>query len=510
MLKREGTGQAAAPLTGREGQAGQEGRATLGTAGTFGASSPSRPSCPPSPMRRYPRYKPTGLAWIPSVPEHWEVRKAKFLIRVGNGSDPKTDGDIPVYGSGAASFKTCGEYKEGPCVLVGRKGATLHIPHYVDGKYWNVDTSFDVKTTSGDYSLRYYYYCATRFDYQYYIAQTTLPGMAKSDYLNMPLPVPPLSEQDRIVRYLDEKTAAIDELVRAKEREIDLLRERKQALVSDAVTGGAGNLNTETQRHGAAKNSEPLCLRASVLKTCADAGDGVGEINTETQRHRGTESKLAGLPEFRDSSVPWIGKIPKDWVVVKLSRRYSVQLGKMLDAKKIKGQSLMPYLRNQDVQWGGVNSEGLPKMDFSAEEQVRFGVRKGDLLVCEGGEIGRSAIWESDKPCCFQKAIIRLRPRKPAEDTVRFMWYLMFAATANHAFDFATGKATIAHLPAEKLSAALFAFPPLPEQERIVAHLDSVCSELDAAEAAIRKQIALLQELRTRLVSDAVTGVVEV
>ena len=246
-------------------------------------------------MKPYPRYKPTGLAWLPSVPEHWDVRKAKFLIRVGNGSDPKTDGDIPVYGSGAASFKTCGEYKEGPCVLVGRKGATLHIPHYVEGKYWNVDTSFDVKTTSGDYSLRYYYYCATRFDYQYYTAQTTLPGMAKSDYLNMPLPIPPSDEQGRIVRYLDEKTAAIDELVRAKERQIELLRERKQALVSAAVTGGAGDLNTEAQRHRGtegihSKTSESLSLCDSVLKT----GGGVQGF-----QHRGTESKLAGIPRFR-------------------------------------------------------------------------------------------------------------------------------------------------------------------------------------------------------------------
>ena len=88
--------------------------------------------------------KDSGIEWIGDIPAEWDYTKAKNCVNIQNGSDPKTEGSIPVYGSGASSFKTCGEYKEGPSVLIGRKGATLHIPHYISTKFWNVDTAFNV------------------------------------------------------------------------------------------------------------------------------------------------------------------------------------------------------------------------------------------------------------------------------------------------------------------------------------------------------------------------------
>ena len=88
--------------------------------------------------------KDSGIEWIGDIPAEWDYTKAKNCVDIQNGSDPKTEGSIPVYGSGASSFKTCGEYKEGPSVLIGRKGATLHIPHYISTKFWNVDTAFNV------------------------------------------------------------------------------------------------------------------------------------------------------------------------------------------------------------------------------------------------------------------------------------------------------------------------------------------------------------------------------
>ena len=182
------------------------------------------------------KMKPSGIDWIGDIPEHWEIRKARLCIIINNGSDPKLKGDIPVYGSGADSFRTCGEYKEGPCVLLGRKGATLHIPHYIEGRYWNVDTAFDVKTKNG-MSLRYYYYLATCFDYPYYMSQTTLPSMTSFDYNRMKLPIPPENEQVDIVKFLDVKNKKTEELIECHKRQISLLQERKQIIINDVVTG---------------------------------------------------------------------------------------------------------------------------------------------------------------------------------------------------------------------------------------------------------------------------------
>ena len=180
--------------------------------------------------------KDSGVEWIGEIPAEWSVAKAKYYVTITHGSDPKTEGSIPVYGSGAESFKTCGEYKEGPTVLIGRKGATLHIPHYIEGKYWNVDTAFDVKAKN-NFSLPYYYYLATSFDYKFYIAQTTLPGMTQSNYYNMFLPFPTFPEQEEIVNYLDAKCAEIDKLIAKKEQLVKELESYKKSLIYEVVTG---------------------------------------------------------------------------------------------------------------------------------------------------------------------------------------------------------------------------------------------------------------------------------
>lgn len=181
--------------------------------------------------------KDSGVEWIGKIPEHWGIIKAKYVSSISHGTDPKTEGDTPVYGSGAESFKTCGEYKEGPAVLVGRKGATLHIPHFIEGRYWNVDTAFDVKMIQEKMLLRYYYYLSFCFDYKYYISQTTLPGMTQNSYQNMSLPFPGIGEQQQIIDWIIFNVRKVDRLIAIKQEKIDKLNEYKKSLIYEYVTG---------------------------------------------------------------------------------------------------------------------------------------------------------------------------------------------------------------------------------------------------------------------------------
>lgn len=217
------------------------------------------------------KMKDSGIEWIGEIPEGWEIAKAKYFIDISHGSDPKIQGFIPVYGSGSESFKTCGEYKEGPAVLIGRKGATLHIPHYIEGKYWNVDTAFDVKSKS-HCILKFYYYLAACFDYKYYISQTTLPGMTQSNYYNMFLPVPSLSKQFQIATYLDAHGAAFDFLISKVRSSIEEYKKLKQAVITQAVTKG-----------------------------------------------------VRGEREMKDSGVEWIGEIPVEWSVQRIKTIFSIR-----------------------------------------------------------------------------------------------------------------------------------------------------------------------------------------
>ena len=178
----------------------------------------------------------SGVEWIGEIPEGWLLARVKNIASITNGSDPKTQGNIPVFGSGGDSFKTCGEYKEGPVVLLGRKGATLNVPHFISGRYWNVDTAFDVRTND-KMDLRYFFYLSMMFDYGRYLSSTALPSMTQRDYGDMKVPIPSTETQREIASYLDAKTAEIDSLVADKRRLVERLREYRASLVSEAVTG---------------------------------------------------------------------------------------------------------------------------------------------------------------------------------------------------------------------------------------------------------------------------------
>lgn len=211
-------------------------------------------------------------------------------------------------------------------------------------------------------------------------------------------------------------------------------------------------------------------------------------------------------PAYKDSGVEWLGKVPEHWSVAALNYRYEVQLGKMLDEKRITGEHLAPYLRNIDVQWGRINVEDLPQMDFSGDDIERYGLRTGDLLVCEGGEVGRAAIWSGQLAECFyQKALHRLRARRSAADVPRFQMYLLRAAADLGIFVAGEGKSTIAHLTAEALRRYRFAYPSPEEQVAIVTFLDRETAKIDALIAEQERLIELLKEKRQAVISHAVT-----
>ena len=271
------------------------------------------------------------------------------------------------------------------------------------------------------------------------------------------LPLPCSDERDSIVRFLDHMDRRIRRYIRAKQKLIGLLEEQKQVIIHHAVT-------------------------------------------------RGLDPNVPLKP----SGVEWLGEVPEHWIVAALRHRYSQCLGKMLDSKKITGNYPLAYLRNTDVQWDRINIKDLPLMDISPEEYERYTVRKGDLLVCEGGDVGRCALWSDEMPLCgFQKALHRLRPRSADQDVPRFMYYLLRAAAKCDAFN--DGHlSTIAHLTGDKLRAHRFSFPPKVEQENLVNFLDFTLENIDKAISSTLCEIGLLNEYRARLISDVVTGKLDV
>ncbi len=223
------------------------------------------------------------------------------------------------------------------------------------------------------------------------------------------------------------------------------------------------------------------------------------------------QNGMRGATTRRLTFVDWLNQSPAHWNVEPLRRRYQIDLGKMLDGARQTGQYDRPYLRNTDVQWDRVNTEDLPAMDIRPSEHERYTLRNGDLLMCEGGQIGRCAFWQgADGICGYQKALHRLRVRDARMDCPRFLYYMAYYCANTGAFLLDGVEATIPHLPKDRLGAFRFVFPPFSEQLEIAGHLDDLFHSTASAVATIEREVATMEEYRTRLIADAVTGQIDV
>ena len=178
------------------------------------------------------------------------------------------------------------------------------------------------------------------------------------------------------------------------------------------------------------------------------------------------------------------GDLPPGWVWARFGDIADTQLGKMLSAKSRQGLAPMPYLRNQNVQWHRIDLTDVASMDFTDYERAKYQLQPGDLLICEGGEVGRCARWTLPTiEMCFQKALHRVRPR-PGIETGWIEYFMRWAAETGRFGDHVQGS-TIAHLPQRDLRALMVPVPPPKEQRLIVAAIEEHFSRLDAVEASI-------------------------
>lgn len=165
-----------------------------------------------------------------------------------------------------------------------------------------------------------------------------------------------------------------------------------------------------------------------------------------------------------------------DRPLVRLGDYVDACLGKMLDAQKNRGQ-LQPYLGNSNVRWGAFDLEDLAVMRFEAHEDGRYGIRDGDLIVCEGGEPGRCAIWRGEVPMKIQKALHRVRTRDGLDNYYLYYWFLR-TGTTGELEPFFTGT-TIKHLTGKALAELRIPLPPIEEQREVAKVLKSLDAKID-------------------------------
>lgn len=185
------------------------------------------------------KMKPSDVEWLGDVPEHWEIRRLKFMAAIQNGRDYKdveTEGDgYTVYGSGGAFKKAIQYLYDGESVLFGRKG-TIDKPMYVNEKFWTVDTMFYTEIYD-EMSPKFLFYSALTVQYQYLATQTALPSITQKDLEDYLLCCPNQKEQADIVAFIETKTYDIDAMLKVNNQTIDKLEEYRSAIITAAVTG---------------------------------------------------------------------------------------------------------------------------------------------------------------------------------------------------------------------------------------------------------------------------------
>lgn len=290
------------------------------------------------------------------------------------------------------------------------------------------------------------------------VAGVKMPRTNWNEFGNIKIVLPSLSAQQKIVDYLDEKTSAIDTQIDLLEKKKDAYTRLKKAVINRAVT-------------------------------------------------RGLDEHV----KLKDSGVEWIGMIPEHWEVTRLKNYAKITLGKMIMSNKPESSkeeyTLEKYLKSRNIGWLEVysNENDIDEMWFNAYEKKIYKLHEGDLVMNEGGDIGKVSLWHDvGYDCYIQNSVNKITPNKHLDSS--FLTYFLFAISMNGYFWSIVSQISIAHLTKEKLSYTPIVCPPLSEQQAISAYLDAQCAKIDAALANIDKQMDALKRLKRSLINEVITG----
>lgn len=432
-------------------------------------------------MRRYESYKPSGVEWLGDIPEGWDVRRNIGLFDERKEvNQPDMELLSVTINRGVIKQEEITEKKDSSNEDKSKyKVVRKDDLAYNKMRMWQgaigrseyegiVSPAYVILSPRDRQYSRYYHYL---YRTEAFIAEANchsyglcldMNSLRYEDFKTIYSPVPPCSEVERIVAFLDQKTAEIDAAVAKKERLIDLLNEQRSVQINQAVTLGLDQ-------------DAPL-------------------------RNGGSE---------------WVESIPEHWEVVPLKHISTVQSGVTLGKKYASSNATksFPYLRVANVQDGYIDLSTVTEIVLPIREAKNYLLRIGDILVTEGGDIdklGRGNCWDGQiEECLHQNHVFavrilkRMRPEFVALITSVSYARRYFTTTANKTTNLAsTNKTKLGNLPV--------LVPPLQEQDAILDFCNRIKSRYDVLTGYVSREISALKEMKSSLVADAVTGRIKI
>jgi len=438
------------------------------------------------------KYKPSGVVWLGEIPEGWEITSVKHVLEIPICDGPHTtpqlyDEGIPFVSAeaiknGEVDFEKIRGFislkdhllfskKYSPKrndIYMVKSGATTGnvaiVKTDIEFSIWSPLAVFRANQNKVIPNYLFYYLESSSFKVGVELSWSfgTQQNIGMGVLSNLPIAYPSIDEQIQIAQFLGSKTALINQAIGIKEKQIELLKERRQILIHLAVTRG---------------------LNPNVT--------------------------------MKDSGVEWIGEVPEGWEVKRLKNVSEVQSGVTL-GKTYVGKNLpsFPYLRVANVQAGFFKLDEVAEISLPSNIANKYFVRKGDILVTEGGDLdklGRGTVWAGEiENCLHQNHIFAIRITSSIVST-EYTSMIMESDYGRKYFTNTANKTTnLASTNSTKLGNFPLIIPPKNIQESIIKYVRNASLKIATAIALKQQEIEKLKEYKATLINSAVTGKVKV
>lgn len=435
-------------------------------------------------MKRYDNYKDSGIEWIGEIPSHWEFLNLKYILRENVKDGPHEtpswfEDGIPFLSidgiiNGEISFEKCRyideeQYEkfskklviEPNDIFIGKAASIGKIARVKTNRKFTVWSPIAVVKVKSDYNPIFveYYFKSDIIQHQIELFSTsnTQKNIAMGDIPKMKFISPPIEEQTAIANYLDQKTSEIDDLIAKKERLIQLLEEERTAMINQAVTKG-----------------------------------------------------LNPTVPMKDSGIEWLGEIPEHWECNQL-RRFIEDRRKVTYGIVQPGE-YDPYghfmVRGQDYSKGWAHPDTIFRVTPKIEEPyARARLKTGDILyTIVGAGVGNIAIvpeWLNEANITQTTARLAINQEKANSE---YIFYFLQSVYAEIQLSIYVKGAAQPGMNLSDLKLYYFTLPPIAEQKDIAEYIKINCSRISETTNVLSKEIELIKEYKTALISEVVTG----
>ena len=379
----------------------------------------------------------------------------------------------PCFGGNGLRGYVTNYNTEGTFPLVGRQGALCGNVNIACGKFYATEHAV-VTDGYGLTDTIWVYFFLQALNLNQYATATAQPGLAVSNIIEVFIPLPPIAEQYRIVEKIQKLLPIIKQYSNAQVK-LNILNENikimmRKSVLQEAIQGKLvlqdSNDETASVLLQRIKEEKLRLVKEGKLKK----KDIVDSLIYKGDDNKYYEQIGKDLIDITDE-IPF--EIPDSWIWTRIGYLFAHNNGKQLNKSNSVG-TLMEYITTSNLYWDGFRLENLKRMPFEENEIERCQAIKGDLLVCEGGDVGRSCIWTNNSSIMLQNHIHKLRAYLPL--CTKYFFYIFYMYNL---FGLIGGKGIgIQGFSSKALHNTIVPLPPLKEQERIVKKIEAVFNKI--------------------------------